>query len=554
MKQLLGVVLFVTVFAINEAVKDQFLAVTYNKDTEVLEFATEKSKQSVAWAVFKNDINSTLWAYLEVYTDNTVDDATQAYAAGLAEGTVTQDLLKMHWYNTMDRYCAEPLTPYCKRLRDYLRANFDWVAAQIKANPHDAYWHQVALFIIQMNGLQDGFNGKIRKPSFEVEDVFGMMVLWQVAGDLEDLETVLKKGTIDRPVGSGSCSALIKLLPGNKELYVSQVTWTGYQMMLRIIKKYDFKFSIDGNKGSGLIPGQVMTFSSYPGALVSGDDFYLISSGLVAQETTIGNGNSDIWKYVTPTGTVVEAIRNMVANRLATSGKQWAAVFSNHNSGTYNNQWMIVDYKLFKPGKPLNPGLLYIIEQIPGLIHSEDMTHLLQKQTYWPSYNVAYFKDVFNTSGGPAMVAKYGDWFTYDHTARANIFRRDHSKVNDLATMVSMMRYNNFQHDPLSKCDCDPPYSGENAIAGRSDLNPANGTYPFGALSHRNHGGTDAKITSYGLFQSLEMIACGGPTYDQVPPFQWSKADFGPTTRHVGHPDKFTFTPIVHKWRSRGDY
>ena len=61
---------------------------------------------------------------------------------------------------------------------------------------------------------------------------------------------------------------------------------------------------------------------------------------------------------------------------------------------------------------------------------------------------------------------------------------------------VCMYRYNNFQHDPLARCSCSPPYSGENGISARSDLNPANGTYPFGALAHRCHGGTDNKVSS----------------------------------------------------------
>lgn len=59
----------------------------------------------------------------------------------------------------------------------------------------------------------------------------------------------------------------------------------------------------------------------------------------------------------------------------------------------------------------------------------------------------------------------------------------------------SLIRYNNFKEDPLSKCEgCDPPGNGENAISARSDLNPANGTYPFGALRQRQHGGTDMKV------------------------------------------------------------
>lgn len=73
--------------------------------------------------------------------------------------------------------------------------------------------------------------------------------------------------------------------------------------MLRIQKKYDFGYHRT-NTTSDLIPGSSMTFSSYPGVIQSGDDFYVISSGLVTLETTIGNSNSSLWRYVQPTGQV----------------------------------------------------------------------------------------------------------------------------------------------------------------------------------------------------------------------------------------------------------
>lgn len=42
--------------------------------------------------------------------------------------------------------------------------------------------------------------------------------------------------------------------------------------------------------------------------------------------------------------------------------------------------------------------------------------------------------------------------------------------------MYFTMRYNDYMHDPLSRCEnCNPPYSACNAIAARNDLNPANG-------------------------------------------------------------------------------
>ena len=60
--------------------------------------------------------------------------------------------------------------------------------------------------------------------------------------------------------------------------------------------------------------------------------------------------------------------------------------------------------------------------------------------------------------------------------------------------VIFMIRYNNFKNDPLSVCNCTPPYSAEYAISARSDLNPSDGTYPIPALARRCHGGTDNKV------------------------------------------------------------
>lgn len=54
----------------------------------------------------------------------------------------------------------------------------------------------------------------------------------------------------------------------------------------------------------------------------------------VALETTIGNSNAALWKYLRPQGSVLEWLRNIVANRLARSGAEWATIFTQFNSGT----------------------------------------------------------------------------------------------------------------------------------------------------------------------------------------------------------------------------
>ena len=52
---------------------------------------------------------------------------------------------------------------------------------------------------------------------------------------------------------------------------------------------------------------------------------------------------------------MLEWLRNVIANRLAVTGQDWTEIFSQYNSGTYNNQFGILDYKQFKKGQVSQP-------------------------------------------------------------------------------------------------------------------------------------------------------------------------------------------------------
>jgi len=218
--------------------------------------------------------------------------------------------------------------------------------------------------------------------------------------------------------------------------------------------------------------------------------------------------------------------RTTLANRLATDGPSWSSIFAEFNSGTYNNQWIIVDYNKFNAKK--KEGVVWVVEQIPGLVMADDKSDFLFSNSYWPSYNVPFFPEIYNLSGYPQMKEKYGDDFSYSKCPRANIFRRNQTMVHDLTSMKNLMRYNNFEHDPLSEG------TGEGAICARGDLDAS--PSPFGC--------TDSKITNIEGVKKGTVEATCSPTHDQQPPFSWNDFESWP---HAGLQQTYDFDWVVFK-------
>ena len=78
-----------------------------------------------------------------------------------------------------------------------------------------------------------------------------------------------------------------------------------------------------------------------------------------------------------------------VANAMATSGRAWADIVAQHNSGTYNNQYMVVDLKLFRPGHELQADTLWVVEQLPGMTVAADQTQVRRIACLHPPTSMA---------------------------------------------------------------------------------------------------------------------------------------------------------------------
>jgi len=189
---------------------------------------------------------------------------------------------------------------------------------------------------------------------------------------------------------------------------------------------------------------------------------------------------------------------------------------------------MVLDYKKFTPNQPLEEGTLWVMEEIPSQCHAEDLTQFLERGD-WRSYNVAFFPTIYNLSGYPQIVQKYGTDKSYDLAPRAKIMRRDVNTVTDVDSLKKFMLYNDYQNDPFS--EGNPHYS----ISSRRDLETPT---PLA------DGGVDSKIINFALLKNFTVLAHAGPTTEGLPPFEWTSAFTDP---HLGQPAKFTFDWVTMK-------
>ena len=467
---------------------------------------------------------------LNVATANATDDSTDldlAFAAGFLEASLTSERITSSVKNLYCQVSCDGSVP--ASVQHYLDTQLAWTEANILSHADDPYWQFVSLTLSQWKGAVAGYNATVA--SEDVVDVVWALRLANFVGDLfdiipatdvgkrRDFDAMTNDELVKFQVSTGHCSAIIKLADDLSDIFWGHSSWFVYSDMIRYYKTYDFsslKLPMASKK---------MSFSSYPGMLSSLDDFYLMhDSGLAMVQTTNNIFDNDLYDLVVPES-LPAWMRVRAANSLSKSGSDWYSNVARYNSGTYNNQYMVVDTNKFTPGNAVQPGTLWVVEQIPGLVVGADATNVLQF-SYFASFNVPYFPEIYVKSGYPAVDAKNGrsEFSEYQLAPRAQIFRRDHTTVTDITGLQEILRSNTFgTGDPLAP----DPFS---AVCSRGDL----ATPPFAG------GCYDSKGTSATLFREGQAWIVNGPTAQGQPPFVWA-GELAENNEHIDQPDVWDF-------------
>lgn len=491
---------------------------------------------AVAAGTFQDGLTITGWGILDVETSGAFPDAAQHHAAGMVEGFLTAGHIHANYLNSLDYVFGNNVSaPALQFLDEQMR----WSKKQAQASPQDPLWYHHGLVLAQFDGLLEGYNAAAKQRSLPMLNASALQVL-NAVGDLFQIIPAVDMGRRPNMTGMSSaqlrsfvrdrglCSALVKVPGDFGDLFMAHSSWFQYSDTNRIFKHYHFQFA----RGAA---AKRVSFSSYPGYLYSLDDFYMMDSGLGMVQTSNNIINQTLLDLITPESLLAWQ-RVRVANAVASTGEQWYDAFKAHASGTYVNQYMVVDFKLFTPGQALRDDTLWVVEEIPGLVAGADQTETLRRG-YWPSYNVPYYPEVYKRSG--YSDDRLGPDGSYELAPRAKIFRRDQGKVVDMESFKRLMRYANYS-DPYALSETGEPDYGA-AICMRGDLAKQGHGRPVGCY--------DTKVTSYlNGFWRLSAEIVNGPTSVSSdgtagssgnPPFRWRAMDQG--VAHHGLPAAYEF-------------
>ena len=480
-----------------------------------------------AWAYWEDSLNETGWYQLHIKGNAASASENIMTCAGFLEGYLSHDRILNHFNLVFDINGWERTRTYPEKIKDYLQQNQDYIRQSVEAYRESTYWVEIGLILKQFDGLVAGYAQKDQELGLGTTmDAFDHWFL-QSEGDMDDISAFFPDDPQPKQkvLPGEHCSGLIRILDDYSDIYFSHDAWSDFRELHGELKEYDLPIKeFKANR---------ITFSTRIGKLSSYDDFYINDKGLFVLETTLTNFNDDLYNQCTPKS-VFTWMRSVHATWTSESGQEWTETFAKHNSGTYNNQYLIIDSKKLTRGEKPTKDLLWIIEQMPGITKSADITDQLVNDGYFPSINTPSFEELFNLAHYPERIAEWGDdgnYWDYKTSSRYLIFAREAPYINDFDSFKKLMRYNRYQVDPYANGD-----PGQ-MILSRYDLRdlPNKDHFP-----RKMFGGLDTKALKLSeAITSMHFHGLASPECVYNPIFSF---DDWPENKHDGLPSTWNHT------------
>lgn len=460
-----------------------------------------------AWAIWEDTIHIKGFNHITIETNANVPSEDQMLCAGYVDGFLMQHRIYERFNLYKDIMKMDRKSQFPDNWTTWLRQNIEYTNKTSRDNQKDKYWRSISLILKQFEGLVNGYQKAAEKNETEKLTDMDLWII-QSIGDIYDLEELWNPSAEINEIKYMECSALVSLAPNFSDIYFGHNSWSDYRKMTNLIKEYHFNIK-------EFVARRVVV-STKMGALPSSEDFWLTDRGLMIFETTNGNYNKELFKKI-QVESVLTWIRNLHAAWMSDSSKEWAEEFLVHQSGTYNNQYVIVDSKKLVPGQKPKSDLIWVTETMPGIAMKRDMTSLFVEQGFWPSFNTPYFPEIFEIAGYNAQMAKndtLSDYYSYYNTSRYLIFRREAAKIQNFDDFKKVLRFNKYTTDEYGHGD-----PGQQILA-RYDLR--NDSCIYGKPNA--FGGLDTKATTaLNMLSTLKFDAVGSPQYEDWPAWEFGK-------------------------------
>ena len=495
------------------------------------------------------------WDLFESKTYNNANPIIQLYSIGIIEGILSQEEIKDYMNNF--RYAlggnekAIQLKQWFKEADENIKRKINNINSE-KDNKFDLKsLSYLACLHAQINGLYKGYNLKSEEDDVDIYELYllnsegnydntlAYMGINQIEYNdnvnFENDENLMKYYNTTKfeeiwrkLTRKSHCSAIVKLINENNEknILFGHNTWTGFYELLRTYKSIDYAFEGD-NQILGLKPIK-MKYSSYPGILFSGDEYYTIENNLAITQTSL----STIFPERLVNGLnkkeyIPEFMRIMTINFLSRTGKEWVKNFEKLYNGNhiYFASWIIVDYNKINSNK----NLIFIAEEVSENVMTIDYTKEFLKKGFYGSYNLPFFKEHTVQTGISYFNLNLDD---KKYNPRGYLVKSLINEVNDIQSFQDLLTYNKYKMND-SKVEDDPsvddPYNG---IASRSE----------------EYGTIDFKIIDKNLINNGNIYAYSGPIYGDNPNFKpFNKNDIKSDLKNYmeGIPEEFNFEPIL---------